>query len=84
MSSGARIFEYINLTPTIRRSGGKTIPYHSFFGDIEFKNVSFTYPTRPDQIVIDNLSLKIKGGQMVSYIVNMTNTVGAQKLKTPD
>ena len=68
MSSGARIFEYINLTPTIRRSGGKTIPYHSFFGDIEFKNVSFTYPTRPDQIVIDNLSLKIKGGQMVSYI----------------
>ena len=67
MSSGTRIFEYINWHPTIRTSGGKKIPYHSFFGDIEFRNVSFTYPTRPEQVVIDNLSLKIKGGQMVSF-----------------
>ena len=51
----------------LRTSGGKTIPYHSFFGDIEFKNVSFTYPTRPDQVVVENLSLSIKGGQMVSW-----------------
>jgi ABC-type multidrug transport system fused ATPase/permease subunit len=51
---------------TFRTSGGKTIPYHSFFGDIELKNVSFTYPTRPDQVVVENLSLSIKGGQMVS------------------
>lgn len=87
MSAGARVFEYINLNPTIPISGGKVIPYHSFFGNVEFRNVSFSYPTRfeyfcnsiwqkylhlivwfffrPDQIVIENLSLKIGGGQTV-------------------
>ena len=31
-------------------SGGKTIPFHSLVGNIEFKNVTFTYPTRPNQV----------------------------------
>lgn len=85
ITSGARIFEYINWEPSIPTSGGKTIPYHSFFGDIEFDNVSFTYPTRPEQVVIDKLNLKIKGGQMVlSYSISNIKTIKPLSNKFPN
>ena len=62
------MFEYINLVPTIPLEGGKRIPYHTLFGDIEFRNISFTYPTRPDQKVLNNFSLKIPGGRVVALV----------------
>ncbi len=37
-------------------------------GDIEFKNVQFAYPTRPDVEVLESLSLKIKAGQRVALV----------------
>jgi len=67
-SAGSRVFEYINAEPSIPLEGGKKIPFYSLFGDIEFKNVTFTYPSRPDQIVLDNLSLKIPAGHMVALV----------------
>lgn len=33
-------------------SGTKTIKFHEFHGDIEFKNVTFAYPTRPDAVCL--------------------------------
>ena len=68
-SAGGRVFEYMNLEPSIPlHSGGKTIPFYSLFGDVEFRNVSFTYPTRPHQVVLDDLSLKIPAGHMVALV----------------
>lgn len=43
-------FQYIKLEPSIPLKGGKIIPYHTLMGNIEFRNVSFAYPTRPDQV----------------------------------
>jgi ABC-type multidrug transport system fused ATPase/permease subunit len=37
-------------------------------GSIEFKNVSFSYPSRPDIIVLDDISLNIKAGQKVAFV----------------
>lgn len=31
-------------------SGQKIIKYHQFHGDIEFKDVTFAYPTRPEAV----------------------------------
>ncbi len=39
-----------------------------FKGDIQFKNLSFHYPTRPDQKVIDALNLEIKSGTQVALV----------------
>jgi len=36
-------------------------------GNIEFRNVSFKYPTRDTQ-VFENLSFKIKEGQKVAFV----------------
>ncbi|KAH9523570.1 ATP-binding cassette, sub-B (MDR TAP), member 8 [Bulinus truncatus] len=67
MSAGARVFEFMDSKPQIPLQGGKKIPYHSMFGDIEFKDVSFHYPTR-EQNVLRNFSLKIPGGKLVALV----------------
>nr|GMC71050.1 ABC transporter B family member 19-like [Ipomoea batatas] len=36
--------------------------------DVEFKMVKFAYPSRPDVSVLNNFSLKIKGGTMVALV----------------
>ena len=37
-------------------------------GNIEFKNVSFSYPTKPDQLILKNLSFTIYAGQRVGLV----------------
>lgn len=41
ISSGARVFEYLTLEPTIPLAGGGRIPYHSLMGRVDFMNISF-------------------------------------------
>lgn len=43
-------FQYINKQPKMDMSGNKIIKYHEFHGDIEFKDVTFSYPTRPESV----------------------------------
>ena len=43
----------------------KKIPLEEFKGRIEFHNVTFYYPTRPDVKVLDNFSMVFETGQMV-------------------
>ncbi len=47
-------------------SGG--IKKESFVGEIEFRNVVFHYPTRPDVPILKNLSLKVHPGQTVAFV----------------
>jgi len=37
-------------------------------GNIEFKNLSFTYPTRPDEEVLKNINLTIDANQLVALV----------------
>jgi len=39
-----------------------------FQGAIRFENVEFSYPTRPDQKVIEDLSLEIQAGEQVAIV----------------
>lgn len=68
ISAGARVFEFMKLEPTIPLRNGKIIPYHSLMGNIEFRNVSFAYPTRPDQEVLQDFSLHIPAGRVVALV----------------
>jgi ATP-binding cassette, subfamily B (MDR/TAP), member 8 len=58
----------MELRPVLPIKGGNTIPYHSLIGDVEFKNVDFTYPTRADHQVLIDFSLNVKGGRMVALV----------------
>jgi ABC-type multidrug transport system fused ATPase/permease subunit len=37
-------------------------------GDLEFKNIKFTYPTRPDFIVLKDISFNVNAGQTVALV----------------
>lgn len=37
-------------------------------GNIEFKNVTFSYPSRPDLHILKNFTLKIPAGQTVAFV----------------
>ena len=67
------MFEYINLEPSMPLEGGKKIPYHSLFGDVEFRDITFTYPSRPQQVVLDHFSLKVPAGHMVVQNILFTS-----------
>ncbi|KAG8232429.1 hypothetical protein J437_LFUL012860 [Ladona fulva] len=68
LSSGSRVFEYINQQPKMNLSGGITIPHHSLLGDVSFINVFFSYPARPDHVILRNLDLEIPAGKMVAIV----------------
>jgi ATP-binding cassette subfamily B (MDR/TAP) protein 1 len=40
----------------------------SIEGHVEFRNVHFRYPTRPDQLVLRGLNLHVKPGQYVAFV----------------
>ncbi|XP_019068739.3 ABC transporter B family member 19 isoform X1 [Solanum lycopersicum] len=63
------VLSIINRRPSIRtdRLKGKKIETSKPF-DIEFKTVTFAYPSRPDVIVLRNFTLKIRGGTMVALV----------------
>ncbi|XP_069548269.1 mitochondrial potassium channel ATP-binding subunit [Brachyistius frenatus] len=68
LSSGARVFEYLALQPTILLSGGGRIPYHSLTGRVDFMNISFSYPTRPGHQVLKRFSLTLPPAKTVAIV----------------
>lgn len=64
MGAGDKVFELINRKPK-ETPKGDAKPL-AFEGTIEFKDVDFRYPARPDTQILDGLSLKIKQGEVVA------------------
>ena len=59
------ILNMMRSEPDIKTKIGTKI--ENLQGVIEFKNVTFKYPTRPDVKVLKNFDLKIKEGEMVAF-----------------
>ncbi|VDK19552.1 unnamed protein product [Anisakis simplex] len=57
---------FINLVPKIPLNGGQRIPFHSLIGEIRFENVTFAYPTRPEQMILEGLHLTVEPGQVLA------------------
>lgn len=68
LSSGARVFEYLALQPTIPLCGGGRIPYHSLTGRVDFMNISFSYPTRPGHQVLQKFNLTLPPAKTVAIV----------------
>ncbi len=64
MAAGARVLEYIALEPSIPERGGRIIPFRSLLGDVEFRNVHFSYSTRPEQVILRGFNLRIPPGRV--------------------
>ncbi|XP_042057956.1 ABC transporter B family member 19-like [Salvia splendens] len=61
-------FHTLDRQTEIEPDEPKQQPRKSIKGDIEFSNVSFTYPSRPDMIILDNFNLTIEAGSKVALV----------------
>lgn len=61
-----RVFELLNRAPAIAVSGGQTLL--PLLGRVEFQNVSFAYPTRPDVAVLKHFELSLEPGEVVALV----------------
>ncbi|XP_037371253.1 mitochondrial potassium channel ATP-binding subunit [Talpa occidentalis] len=68
LSAGARVFEYMTLSPGIPLSGGCRVPKEHLRGSVAFQNVSFSYPCRPGFPVLRDFTLTLPPGKMVALV----------------
>ena len=71
MTSGARVFEYINQERKmhyVSPEENNQTTTSSMPPEIVFNNVAFVYPARKDQLVLSNLSFKLEPGTTVALV----------------
>ncbi|XP_011881722.1 PREDICTED: ATP-binding cassette sub-family B member 8, mitochondrial-like [Vollenhovia emeryi] len=67
-SAGARVFQYLDMPPSPMMTGGDAITDRSLAGSIVFHNVTFSYPTRRDHVILKNFNLHIPAGKTVAIV----------------
>ncbi|THD22897.1 ATP binding cassette subfamily B MDR TAP [Fasciola hepatica] len=65
--SAHHVFEIIERKPPVDKCRGGLKP-ESFFQQIRFQDVSFAYPTRPDTMVLNKLSVVVEQNQTVAFV----------------
>ncbi len=65
VGASARVFEILERVPDFSDDGEIL---NKFNAAVEFKNVSFSYPTRKDILVLNNLSFQMKAGETVALV----------------
>ncbi|KAK3511122.1 hypothetical protein QTP70_032105 [Hemibagrus guttatus] len=68
VSASGKVFEYLDRKPEVSTDG--TLEPEELKGHISFQNITFTYPTRPDQIVLEDFSLELEPGKMTALVGN--------------
>lgn len=56
------------MPPSSVMIGGDIVADKSLAGNIVFKNVTFSYPTRPDHVILKNFNLHIPAGKTVAIV----------------
>lgn len=66
VSASARFFSVLD-SPPLKTSGLKGIDISSF-EDLSFRNVTFSYPSRPDVKILDDISLSFPVGKVTALV----------------
>ena len=61
-----KIFEYMDTKPELQVT--RAYEPDQLRGAIEFHNVTFTYPTRPDAPVLQNVTFSVRPGEIVALV----------------
>ncbi|OAY77497.1 putative multidrug resistance protein [Ananas comosus] len=67
-SAGERIQEVIRRVPKIDSASAEGEVLENVSGDVEFKGVEFAYPSRPENPIFVNFSLKVPAGRTVALV----------------
>lgn len=61
------------MPPSPMIISGEIIRDQSLAGNITFKDVKFSYPTRPDHVILKNFNLNIPAGKTVAIVGSSGN-----------
>ena len=69
-ASGAseRLFEILRVKSQVTAPASPRALPQPARGDVSFENVSFAYPTRPDALAVDGVSLSVRAGEKVAIV----------------
>nr|GEY13188.1 ABC transporter B family member 13-like [Tanacetum cinerariifolium]GEY33322.1 ABC transporter B family member 13-like [Tanacetum cinerariifolium]GEY56917.1 ABC transporter B family member 13-like [Tanacetum cinerariifolium] len=62
------VFEILNRKSAITPDQPDSTSVDHIKGDVEFRNVIFSYPTRPDIFILNDLNLKIMSGKSIAIV----------------
>lgn len=68
ISAGQKIFETIDRVPSIDVYSQEGLKLDSIRGEIELKDVKFIYPSRPEQVVLYDMTLSIPAGKVTALV----------------
>ncbi|CAF5082220.1 unnamed protein product, partial [Rotaria magnacalcarata] len=68
LAGGSYVYEIIDRKTKIDAMNEEGDKPRNIAGDIEFDNVTFTFPARQDTSILNNLSLKIPSGKTVALV----------------
>jgi ATP-binding cassette subfamily B protein len=61
-----RVFELLDREPVVDAGGGETL--EDVVGMVEFSDVGFAYPVRPEVTVLEDVSLRLEPGRVVALV----------------
>ncbi|KAL1198217.1 ABC transporter B family member 15 [Cardamine amara subsp. amara] len=67
-STGERIMELINRVPKIDSDNPDGHKLEKIRGEVEFKNVKFVYPSRPETFIFNDFCLRVPSGKTVALV----------------
>lgn len=67
-AAGERIMEIIKRVPNIDSENMAGEILERVSGEVEFDNVKFVYPSRPDSVILNDFCLKIPAGNTVALV----------------
>ena len=67
-SAAHRLFQIINRKPKIDITDTSGIVLDDIKGDVELNNVFFRYPARPEQLILNGLSLQVPNGTTMAIV----------------
>lgn len=66
--ASSRVITMMQQIPAVNSRGGIIIPEYEIIGEIELKNICFSYPTKKDVDVAKNISLKVEKNKVLALV----------------
>lgn len=66
--AGSRLWQLLDRKPEFPLNEGLVLPSDQLKGELEFRDVSFAYPTRKEAPIFQNLSLQVPAGTIMAVV----------------
>ncbi|KAI7724845.1 hypothetical protein M8C21_006959, partial [Ambrosia artemisiifolia] len=66
--AAAKIFKIIDHKPNVDRNCESGLELEPVLGQLELKNVDFSYPSRPDVKILNNFTLSVPAGKTIALV----------------